>query len=472
MVFSSLSYVFFLPLVFGITFSLSPRLRVPFLLAASYAFYMAWKPPYVLVILALTVFDYFAAIAIENRGSRPGRRAVWLASLAANLGALFVFKYAGFFAAEWNRLAHFLEAGGPVPVPELLLPIGISFHTFQAISYTTDVYLGNERAERNPVRFALFIAWFPQMVAGPIERAHTLLPQLSRIRLPVAAEARQAIHWLLWGAFKKLVVAGNLSALVDKVFSDPGAQPPWVVAVAVYAFAFQIYCDFSGYTDMAKGSSLLFGVRLTENFNNPYLARSLPEFWSRWHMSLSSWFFEYVYYPLARRFPTGAGPWLAIVAVFALSGVWHGASWTFLAWGLLNGLIYAAYVAVKRAGLLPEGGLAAPALVFVNFHLVCFCWIFFRAGSFAAATEVISQIGRFLASPGFGGRLPHLGTAARVSSAVAGLALMAVNLWRSDALGRWSRSGWPGAAASFLLIGILTLVLAAFDSEAFIYFQF
>jgi alginate O-acetyltransferase complex protein AlgI len=472
MVFSSLSYVFFLPLVFGITYSLAPRFRPHFLLLASYAFYMAWKPQYVLVIIALTLFDFFAAQAIENRGSLPGRRAIWIASLCANLGALFVFKYAGFFAEEWNRLAHFLQAGGAVPVPDILLPIGISFHTFQAISYTTDVYLGHERAERSLPRFALFIAWFPQMVAGPIERAHTLLPQLREINLPSAEQARQGLYWLLWGAFKKLVVAGNVSSFVDHVYAAPASHPPWVVVVATYAFAFQIFCDFSGYTDMAKGSSLLFGVRLTENFNNPYLSRTLPEFWSRWHMSLSSWFFEYVYYPLARAWPTGAGPWLAILAVFALSGIWHGASWTFLAWGLLNGLIYSGWIALRRAGLVPEGAVAGALLVLLNFHLVCLCWIFFRAGNLAVAGAALAQVGSFFVSPGFEGSLPLAGTPGRLASASAGLALMGLNLISRDSLGRASRSSWAGAALAGALVGSLTLCLAAFQSEAFIYFRF
>lgn len=472
MLFSSLSYVFFLPLVFGITYSLAPKLRPHFLLLASYAFYMAWKPQYALVLIALTLFDFFAAHAIERRGSRPGRRAIWLASVCANLGTLFVFKYAGFFAEEWNRLAQFLEAGGPVPVPEILLPIGISFHTFQAISYTTDVYFGNERAERSLLRFSLFIAWFPQMVAGPIERAHTLLPQLREIHLPSAEEARQGLHWLLWGAFKKLVVAGNVSSFVDQVYAAPGTQAPWVVVLATYAFAFQIYCDFSGYTDMAKGSSLLFGVRLTENFNNPYLSRTLPEFWSRWHMSLSSWFFEYVYYPLARAWPSGAGPWLAIIVVFALSGIWHGASWTFLVWGLLNGLIYSAWVFLRRAGVEPGGAVASGLLVLLNFHLVCLCWIFFRAGNMAVAMDALTQVGRFVVTPGFEGSLPPGSAAGRLASASTGLALMGANLLGGDALGRASRSGWAGAALTGALVGSLTLALASFQSEAFIYFRF
>lgn len=472
MVFSSLLYVFFLPFVFGVTFSLPARARALFLLFASYAFYMAWKPKYVLVILALTVFDYFAARLIEASGSPARRKLLWIASLGANLGALFVFKYAGFFAEEWNRLSQFLHFGGPIPVPALILPIGISFHTFQAISYTTDVYLGQQRAERSFLRFALFIAWFPQMVAGPIERAHTLLPQLRNIRLPAGEEAREALFWLLWGAFKKLVVAGNFSTFVDHVFANPAGQPPWVVVTATYAFAFQIYCDFSGYTDMAKGSSLLFGVRLSENFNNPYLSRTLPEFWSRWHMSLSNWFFEYAYFPIARAIPSATGAWLAITAVFLLSGIWHGANWTFLIWGLLNGLIYAGWVAVRRVAILPESGPGAVVLVVLNFHLVCLCWIFFRAGTLDTAAAALSQVWQFVATPGFSGKLPMAGTAGRLFCASLGLFVMAVNLARHDAFLRVSRAGWAGSIACCLAIGTLTLSLAAFQSEAFIYFQF
>jgi len=373
---------------------------------------------------------------------------------------------------ELNEFFSFVAGKQPFSVPMILLPIGISFHTFQAISYTTDVYLGIERAERGFIKFALFIAWFPQMVAGPIERAQTLLHQLARIRRPERFEIREALLTIAWGLFKKLAIADNLITLVDQAFGLPQEKSPLFVALGVYAFALQIYCDFSGYTDIAKGSSLLFGVRLTENFNLPYLARTFAEFWKRWHISLSTWFFEYIYFPWIRKFGEGRGPAIGIMIVFTLSGIWHGANWTFLVWGLLNGAIYLGQVHLIRRW--PK--LSSPdfdfILLIINFHLICLCWIFFRAESLSTAVDIVEKVANLLIQPFHGLSGPVEGKVLwRALGASIALAILLANAQSGFFLQRQMRHGarWAGALT---LIVLLILVLGNLNSQSFIYFQF
>lgn len=468
MVFSSLSFFIFLVVIFGATYSLPQRFRPAVLLASSYLFYAFWKASYLWVIVFLTAVDYILGPQIE-RAKGATRKMLWTISIAANLGLLFVFKYLGFFAHEFNRILEWLHAGGAIPVPELILPLGISFHTFQAISYSTDVYRGHFKAEKNLVRFALFIAWFPQMVAGPIERASTLLVQLRNIELPTATQFRSGLFWLIWGLVKKIVVADGMAILVDDVYARPfeyGFAPAWI---AFFAYAFQIYCDFSGYTDMAKGSSLLFGVRLTENFNAPYLSRSFIEFWKRWHISLSLWFFEYVFYPLARRWPSQAGIAMAILVTFLASGVWHGANWTFLLWGFANGLIYFAYVSAQR--LAPEAyrRFEGPPAIALNFFLVCFCWVLFRAPNIDTASEVyISLMGL---SPENMSLPKFLADRDWRSAAMGGLALLIHGVKGAEIKNECERT-WGGIFVYIILMLAFLAAFGQFASRGFIYFQF
>lgn len=394
MLFTSLTYFLFLPLTFGLTYALPQTWRPAFLLCASYVFYMSWKPAYALIIVVLSLIDYVCALRIERASSPKASRFFWLCSIAANLGTLAVFKYAGFFARELNSLLAWLQAGGQVPVYDLLLPLGISFHTFQAMSYTTDVYRKTIPAEKNLVHFGLYIVWFPQMVAGPIERAASLIPQLKLISPPTQDHIKAGLSLFAWGLFKKTAIADNLAVFVNAVYAAPADHPPWASLLATYAFAFQIYCDFSAYTDLAKGSSYFFGIRLSHNFLAPYLSRSLPEFWKRWHISLSSWFFEYVFFPIVRRRPVGAGPWIALAAVFLLSGFWHGANWTFLVWGSLHLVFYAIYLVLFRRfpRMASTGRLKNFTLLAVNFHLVCLGWIFFRSPSVDVALTILERI--------------------------------------------------------------------------------
>jgi D-alanyl-lipoteichoic acid acyltransferase DltB (MBOAT superfamily) len=453
MSFSSWIYFLFLPAVFGVVFSLPQRWRSYFLLIASYAFYMYWKAGYALVILSLTVIDYFAAMLMEKFKAPKYRRGIWLLSVCSNLGVLFVFKYMGFFAHElkWS-------------MPELALPIGLSFHTLQAIGYTTDVYRGVFKAEKNFLRFALFIAWFPQMVAGPIERGSTLLTQLHGIRFPGRDLIREGLGLILWGVVKKVVIADNLALFVDAVYREPNQFSAPALLAAVYFFALQIYCDFSGYTDIARGSSLLFSVRLTSNFDRPFSSASLVEFWKRWHISLSSWFFEYVYYPLMRRFPSGAGPWLAALVVFLLSGLWHGANWTYLFWGLIHGAAFCLTLIFR-----PRRKVWG---TFVTFNIVSFFWVFFRAPTMEQAWKMLSRMADiFTSTAGTHFDWSIVGKFNFIVIVGLGLLiLLAEEHWAKDerfVSWVWRKAPWIGTG-----LILVTLTLGAFSGERFIYFQF
>lgn len=451
MLFTSLNYFVFLAFAFGLTFSLPARARIGFLVFASYFFYASWKPSYALVIFALTIITYGAALKIPVRGA-------WATALIANLSTFFVFKYLGFFTQEVNSILSWLQGGGEIPVLSLLLPLGISFHTLQAIAYVTDVKRGVIPAEKNFWRFALFIAWFPQMIAGPIERASTLLVQLIQIEKPSVAQVKTAGHFILIGLFKKLVIADSLGTMIQPIYADVGAFPPWQVWLAVYGFGLQLYFDFSAYMDIARGSSRLFGVNLSENFKDPFLATSIPDFWRRWHISLTSWFFEYVYYPLVRRYPSGVGPYVAALLVFALSGLWHGANWTFLVWGLLHGALYCLSI------LLPPWRSESLFSVYIRiagtFSLVCLCWVIFRADSVPDALAFYSRL-LGMGPSSVDSLLPeHLN---RILAAMLGL--LTVTFLRGKT--STSTPSW-----CYLLLLLMILTFGNFDGDTFIYFQF
>lgn len=318
-----------------------------------------------------------------------------MTTLAANLGMLFVFKYLSFISQELRFYFPELNA----PLVNIILPIGISFHTFQSIGYTTDVYLGRIKAHRHFISFATFISWFPQMVAGPIEKASHLLVQLNKISWPTSSQIKMGLFLITWGFFKKLVIADNLSLFVDLIYREPSLYSPYLIVLVILAYSIQIYCDFSGYTDIARGSSKLFAVELMQNFNSPYLSFSMPEFWKRWHISLSNWFFEYVYFPLFRLYPSKAGVTFSVIFVFFLSGIWHGANWTFVVWGLLNGIIFLGYSFIQTFYQIPRHGPLAPFFWLLNFMLISFCWIFFRSPNLTIAHEVLNQLMQFLINP-------------------------------------------------------------------------
>jgi len=391
MLFNSMQFCVFFPVVVGLYFLLPRSARWMWLLAASYAFYMAWEPGYVVLVWLSTLIDYTVARNIGTAATRRARR-TWLAvSLCSSLGLLFFFKYYNFFRDSLGALGERLGWHIDLPHSEFLLPLGISFYTFQSISYLIDVYRGVLPPERHLGRFALYICFFPQLVAGPIERAKELLPQMVLREDFDYTRVTDGLRLMAWGFFKKMVIADRLAIAVEQVYRDPTQQSGPALFVATLCFAYQIYCDFSGYSDIAVGAARVLGVRLSTNFNRPYTATSIAEFWRRWHISLSTWFRDYIYLPLggnrviARRWAVN------ILVVFALSGLWHGADWKFLVWGLIHGVC----LLVERA--LPA---AIPALARIPALLkwalvltvVNAAWVFFRAASVEQALLIFRRL--------------------------------------------------------------------------------
>lgn len=409
MLFNSLHFVAFLPVVLALYFATPNRWKWVLLLAASYYFYAAWRVEYLLLIMASTGVDYVAGIRMGRHESPRGRRPWLLLSLVTNLGLLFTFKYLNFASESVQAAFDQFNVFYGIPTFDVLLPVGISFYTFQTLSYTIDVYRGRQKPERHLGILALYVSFFPQLVAGPIERSTRLLPQFFREHGFDLERARSGARLMLWGFFKKVVIADRLAEYVNPVYADPGAHSSATLLVATYFFAFQIYCDFSGYSDIAIGTARIMGYDLMENFRRPYFARSIREFWQRWHISLSTWFRDYVYVPLGGNRVTRLRWYVNLMIVFVVSGLWHGAAWTFLLWGALHGgyLVCAlvtsdlrdrTWASVERVVRLPGPGLHAVRsglALLTTFHLVLFAWIFFRAASIREAWVVILNIVRW-----------------------------------------------------------------------------
>lgn len=481
MVFTSLTYVGFLLATLVLYFAVPTRRQSLLLVIASYLFYAYWKPQYLLLLLGITTIDYLAAVGIEG-ATRPAVRRLWLGlSIGSNLGLLFFYKYYDFIVSQFNLVAAWLGFHSSLPILDLLIPLGISFHTFQSISYTVDVYRGACKAERNYLSLALFISFFPQLVAGPIERAGHLLPQLVRPNRFTLQACMSGALLVAYGFFKKLVLADNLAVLVDEYFVADGETAGGCCLLAVYAFAFQIYFDFSGYTDIARGSGRMLGITMIENFRAPYFATSVREFWRRWHISLTDWFREFVYQPLLER---GAGRAWCVTTVFALSGIWHGANWTYLVWGLLNACFYFAMKDDRRLRHLSGalgGGLSSGTLVWavvrcvVTFHLICLTWVFFRAADVGEALAVLRRIAGGMTGLGNAVMTVCIGHPTRVPVILVALVI-------DGCLAMWSPGyGWIDHLAeakswrywcvmALLLYG--TLMFGQLGAQQFIYFQF
>lgn len=390
MLFNSWIFFLFLPLVFAGFFALPHKWRWLFVLIASYVFYGWWKWEFLIIIAFSTVLDHYCALRIED-AQNPGTRKRWLAlSLSLNLGILFLFKYFYFFIGSTNwvqnavhdhqRIKEFIEFLGKS------LPVGISFYTFQTMSYTLDVYYKRAKPERHLGHFAVFVSYFPQLVAGPIERFTHLNDQL-KLKTSIKLENLQTgFRLMLFGFFVKMVIADNLSYTVTSIYDEPSKWPFYWNLIGVFAFAFQIYADFFGYSLIAQGVAKLFGINLMDNFNRPYLADGINDFWKRWHISLSTWFRDYVYIPLGGNRVSKAKWMFNIAVVFILSGIWHGANYTFIAWGALH----AVYYLVERFSPLKVSSALIRKLI--TFFAVGFAWIFFRANDFKQASNVIKAM--------------------------------------------------------------------------------
>lgn len=388
MSFISLQYILFLPLVASLYFSLPHAYRWMLLLLASCVFYMAFIPKYLLVLAFSISIDYIAGIQIERTSGRARKAWLWC-SIVLNLGLLGVFKYYNFFTGALGLHSYW----------KLVLPLGLSFHTFQAMAYNFEIYHGRQKAERHFGIYALYILFFPQLVAGPIERPQHMLPQLREKHSFSSDDTVAGLRLILWGFFRKLVIADNFARVVDPVFAAPAEHSPAALCLASVCFALQIYADFSAYTSIAIGSARILGFQLVQNFRFPYQSTSIRAFWTRWHISLSSWFRDYLYIPLGGNRKTFVGWCLAIMIVFVLSGLWHGANWTFMIWGAWNGVLLIA--GRLLAPLFAKMPLRHTMLYTISAQLVCFAlltigWIFFRAASVADGIFILKQISTLL----------------------------------------------------------------------------
>ena len=397
--FNSLSYIGFLLLNVIVYYLLPHRARAYQLLIASYFFYMCWNPAYALLMLLSTVVTYGCGLLV---GARVwNRRKLWLAlSFVLNLAILFFFKYFNFLSDLIGQGLTLLGLSWSPPLLDVLLPVGISFYTFQALGYTVDVYWGDIEPERHFVHYALFVSFFPQLVAGPIERSGNILRQIKEEHPFRPENLRDGALPVLWGLFKKVVLADNLAVLVNAVYNTPNAHSGGEFVLATVAFAFQIYCDFSAYSDIARGSAKMLGFDLMENFRCPYFATSIQDFWRRWHISLSTWFRDYLYLPLGGSRKGKARRLLNLMIVFLVSGLWHGAALTFVVWGLLNGLYQVISILLRpvkeRLLKLLHIGEKNRALhvfrILFTFFLTCLAWVLFRANSLTDAVTVFRSL--------------------------------------------------------------------------------
>lgn len=490
MVFTSLEFLAFFPVVTLLYFVLPHRHRWWMLLAASAVFYMAFIPVYILILLFTIVIDYIAALAIHRSEGRR-RRVYLIVSIIANVGVLAFFKYFDFTIENINALIAFSGGTAQLPLLRIVLPIGLSFHTFQAMSYTIEVYRGKQAPERHFGIYALFVMFYPQLVAGPIERPQNLLHQFHEKHALDTDLAVSGLKLMAWGFLKK-GVADRLGAGVDSVYAQPTSYTGAALIIATVLFSLQIYLDFSGYSDIARGSARVMGFRLMKNFDRPYEARNLSDFWRRWHISLYSWFNDYLYNPLAmalRDWGTAAVV-IAVMVTFTISGLWHGAAWTFIVWGALHGVGVTSELLTRRwrtrnVKLPPAIGL--PLSVGLTFAFVSFTFIWFRARSIHDAVHVVRHLGSSLVDLV---SLPaHAGAAAAVfrsmgfttaDGVILSLALLVIVViehvharWNLTAVlrrgpwvTRWSAYYAWAALLAFVFIG------GRKSAQPFIYFQF
>ncbi|MHB8079590.1 MAG: MBOAT family O-acyltransferase [Candidatus Krumholzibacteriia bacterium] len=490
MLFNSLRFLLFFAVVLLVVPRLSWRRQNLFLLAASYFFYGSWDWRFVGLLLLTTTIDFVCGLRIAAATEPRGRRNWMLAGVIGSLSILAVFKYCGFFVVSFGELLGRLGLEAHLPVLRIVLPVGISFYTFQSLSYTLDIYRGRLEPTRNFPDYALFVSFFPQLVAGPIERARSLLTQVAAPRTITAEHVRRGVALLLVGYFKKVAIADTMAPLAQTAFADPAAHSAGQLAAGLYAFALQIYGDFSGYSDIARGAASLLGFELRVNFNAPYLSRSIAAFWQRWHISLSSWVGDYLFQPLLgaatrrlapRDLPLGLETRLAyalaVLPTMLLMGLWHGAAWTFVAWGGFHGLLLALQRGLggparrwRRSRALRTARWWRPAWrvlqVVLTFHVVTLGWILFRAESLADAGAYLRGLFHGGAWTDFGWSVPF-----------AALLLLLLDLGQQ----RWGEAGWLTAVprawrwvvAELLLVATLAAaVQQAHTVTPFIYFKF
>lgn len=483
----SLAFFVFLFIVISIYYLVPQRFRWVVLLVASYYFYGTFKIQYVILLAFSTIVAYFTALLMEKQPDTLVKRKVLLAGCIGNLGILFVFKYYNFFSS--SMITIFNNYGLPLQshLLRLAVPVGISFYVFQVVSYMIDVYRGTKTAERHLGLFALYVSFFPKLLAGPIERAKHFLPQLHEHHEWNWGQTTNGFKLMVWGLFKKVVVADRLAVFVDIVFNNPSAHEGPSLALAVIFYSFQIYCDFSGYTDIAIGISQVFGFKLTDNFNRPYTARSVAEFWRRWHISFSTWLRDYLYIPLGGNRVVPTRLYINLMVVFLVCGLWHGANWTFIEWGIIHGLFLIVGLASRdiRAKISRTLCLeSVPVLhrglqICTTFILVSLAWVFFRADSLYDALYLITHLHTGWVYAFTDHKLESMILLGRPKSefiiVLASLAFVwVIHIIESHGAMRRMLSGkpfylrWPVYYAMVVAI----LLLSAPGSQKYIYFQF
>lgn len=395
MLFNSLPFAVFLPIVFAVYWALHNSLRSQniMLLTASYIFYGWWDARFLSLIVASTVVDYLLGQYLAAATNALKRKLLLTASMIFNLGLLGVFKYYNFFMENFMEIANSVGLNTNPVLLKIALPVGISFYTFQTMSYTIDIYRKQLEPTKDFIAFAAFVGYFPQLVAGPIERASNLLPQMSKRRYFDYQKAVDGMRQALWGLFKKVVIADAVAPLVDQAFGDPSGFSAIALITGALLFSIQIYCDFSGYSDIAIGISKLFGIDLMQNFRTPYFSRDIAEFWRRWHISLSTWFRDYLYIPLGGSRGSTALKVRNTFAIFIVSGFWHGANWTFIIWGLINALLFLPLLLAKRnRSNLNDPEISDLHRILLTFSITTIAWIFFRADSLSHAIDYLQNI--------------------------------------------------------------------------------
>lgn len=492
MLFNSVDYLLFFPIVSLLYFIIPKKLRNIWLLAASYFFYMNWNAKYALLLAFSTIVTYGCALFIDHvpKEKKWIRRCGLWGCIFINLGLLFYFKYTNFIIENINRALRLLHQDGQLPLMDIVLPVGISFFIFQALGYTIDVYRQSVKPTKNVFRYALFVSFFPQLVAGPIERSANLLPQFEKTHTFDVERIRRGLLQMLWGLFMKIVIADNLAGTVTMIYDNYGAYSGVEIVLATMMFAIQIYCDFGGYSNIAIGSAKVLGFTLMENFQSPYISESISEFWRRWHISLTKWFTDYVYIPLGGSRKGQIRTIVNTLIVFFVSGLWHGAQWTFIAWGVLNGI----YLIAEKNTIDVRRKLRQTLHIkedTFSYHLwqriytffwVSLSWMFFRATGLKSVLLMLRQIvTRFEGHKLFGWTINNIGMEPQtlIVVLIAITLLFVVDDWKykgNDAIAFVFRQGFVFRWCVYLGLLFTIIMFGAYGYEftqtEFIYFQF
>jgi D-alanyl-lipoteichoic acid acyltransferase DltB (MBOAT superfamily) len=446
-----------------------------FLILASYIFYGYWDWRFIFLLFALTIINFIIGLKLGESGKQNEKKFLVTLGIVSNLSILCFFKYFNFFVDSAASALAVFGLHSNIPLLQIILPVGISFYTFQTMTYTIDIYRDKLGPTKNFIDFALFVCFFPQLLAGPIERATNLLPQIASPRQITKAQVLSGLNLILLGYFKKVAIADTLAPIADKIFASPDLMTSGQLWTGVYAFTIQIYCDFSGYTDIARGIALILGFRIMENFNAPYLSRSITEFWRRWHISLSTWLRDYLYIPLGGNRAGNIRTYTNLIITFLLCGLWHGAAWTFIIWGLTHGLYISAHRIILRGRKVDiswpinySRRIVEFGKIILTFHIVALTWVLFKSPNFTIALKYFEGLFRFQQFTGFA-----------FSIIFAGLLVLALDLaqtwlksqtWLTD---RHEHTAIRYLVAQFLFFSTLAAAIAHVGTiTPFIYFQF